>query len=193
MLANDDLHKVALMLTDSVFYDGDRPKIAAQGLSSLGVLTYALGISIAENGINMGMTKADIETQYKQLMAFVHNHADRFLNFGEEGYHLLTEIAQSIIDRLLDDVEKTLPRIIQQPYWCCWWSPTRCLNTDPETFNSAAYCKWIPANPAKPTGQVQCLDKNWCNWKTKAICLSDSYCTYSMNTTSNALSCQPKF
>lgn len=87
---------------------------------AVGVLTYALGISIPSNGDKFGLTKQEIRTQREQLMAFVDNHEDRFLNFGEEGYLLLDAIVQDIIDVLPADVEASLPHIIEKPYWCGW-------------------------------------------------------------------------
>ena len=73
----------------------------------------------------MGLTPKEMRIQRSQLKAFVNGKKNRLLNFGEEGLHLLDQIAGSIVKRLPIDVEESLPRLLEKPYWCGWWSPGR--------------------------------------------------------------------
>jgi hypothetical protein len=75
-------------------------------------------------------------------------------------------------------VEHNFPRIITQPYYCGFTNNERCLNTDPSTFNTAQYCKWIPNNWANFEGNGRCMDKKWCGWP-KSDCLKDNFCQWS--------------
>jgi hypothetical protein len=170
-------YKAALLFTDGVFYDQPKPEAAANGFAHFGVLTYALGIAIPSAGDAKGLTPAEVRDQKKQLLAFVNGENDRFKNFGAEGYHTLTEIAQSFVERLPIDSENALPRISNKPYWCGFSSGERCINSNPETFDTSRYCKWIPNNPSNFFGSGRCMDKDWCGWP-KATCEADRFCDW---------------
>lgn len=184
VMANDLLTrpwKAALLFTDGVFYDQPRPALAAKGLNYLGVFTYALGISIPTQGNDAGLTPAEIADQRKQLLAFVNGDATRFVNFDQRGYNALEAIASGFVNRLPADVEANLPNIEAKPYWCGFTNDERCLSTNPETFDTSKYCKWIPDSPSNPTGNGRCMDKIWCNWSTRASCAADRFCSWSSN------------
>jgi hypothetical protein len=95
-------------------------------IAKVGVLTYAFGISIPDNGNNYGLTPAEIADQKTQLLAFVNGDATRYKNFGAEGYNALDQIAQSFVDRLPADVETNFPRVLKTPYWCGFSSNEVC-------------------------------------------------------------------
>jgi hypothetical protein len=181
IMANDLVtrpYKAALLFTDGVFYDQPRPAVAAKGFTHFGVLTYALGISIAEERDNKGLTPKEVSDQKKQLLAFVNGEKSRFKNFGEEGYTTLNQISTSFVERLPIDAEAALPRVSDKPYWCGFSSSGRCLNTNPETFDTSKYCKWIPDDAAHFDGKGRCMDKNWCGWLDKATCNGDMFCNW---------------
>jgi len=181
IMANDLLirpFKAALLFTDGVFYDQPKPEISSKGFPALGVLTYALGIAIPDNGDNNGLTPAEIKDQNKQLLGFVNGEADRFLNFDQAGYNALNEISTAFVDRLPSDAEANLPRLTRKPYFCGFTSSERCLNTNPDTFDTSKYCKWIPNDWNNFGGAGRCMDKDWCSWTVKSQCNVDSNCRW---------------
>ena len=141
-------------------------------------MTYALGIAIPDNGNNFGLKPGEIALQKSQLTAFVNGQSDRLLNFGSEGLLLLDSIASSIVAGLPDVVESTFPRVLERPYYCGFTNNERCLNTDPSTFNTKKYCKWIPNDWSNFSGNGRCMDKKWCGWVIKAECQKDTFCKW---------------
>lgn len=182
MMANDLLlrpYKAALLFTDGRFYDMPYPEIAAKGLHFFGVLTYAFAIAIPREGKNFGLRPYEMEIQREQLLKFVNYDESKLKNFGKRGYQILDDIASDIVNQLPRDVQNIVPRIAAEPYYCGGFTNVfRCLNENPETFASAEVCKWIPNNPSRPQGKGICLGKFWCNWRTKALCKRDSFCTW---------------
>ena len=132
--------KAAVLLTDGVFYDNPKPKIVEKGFkycelkyrrrnsyyiltpSSVGVLTYALGIAIPSNGNNNGLTPEEMILQQNDLMAFTNKNADRIYNLGADGLGLLNTIGSDIIARLNTDVT---PVSFPKPYYCSFTSKSR--------------------------------------------------------------------
>lgn len=140
-------------------------------------MTWALGIAIPNNGVNYGLTAKEINTQREQLLNFVNGDKTRRLNFGEEGLLVLDQIASGIIEHLPNVVEETFPRILSKPYYCGFTNNERCLNSNPETFDTSKYCKWIPNNWNKFEGNGRCMDKTWCGWPQKD-CKKDKFCKW---------------
>jgi len=141
-------------------------------------MTYALGISIPINGDNKGLTAKEIRDQRTQMLAFVNGKSERYLNFGAEGYTILPDIATSFVTQLPEDAEEQLLAAGDRPWFCGWSSAQRCLSTNPETFDTSLYCKWIPNDPSNFNGRGRCMDKDWCSWTTKATCVADSHCAW---------------
>ena len=171
-------YKMAVMVTDGVFYDVPKPSVSSKGFGALGVLNYALGIAIPDNGNNFGLKPGEIALQGEQLLNFANDEPKRVLNFGENGLRVLDDVAAGIIARLPADVEAHFPVVYDKPYYCGFTNNERCLNTSPDTFNTAKYCKWIPNNWDNFSGNGRCMDKNYCGWPTKASCLLDRFCAY---------------
>ena len=87
-------------------------------MCKVGVLTYALGIAIPEQGNNQGLTPYEIADQRRQLLAFAENDPTRVKNFGAGGITVLDDIAKSFVEQIPVDVEKHFPRILIKPYYC---------------------------------------------------------------------------
>jgi len=171
--------KTAVLITDGVFYDVPKPSISTKGFAAFGIMTYALGIAIPDNGNNFGLKPGEIALQKSQLLDFVNEDEKRVLNFGEEGLKgALDNVASGIIAGLPAVVEANFPFVYEKPYYCGFTNNERCLNTDPATFDTAKYCKWIPNDWAHFSGNGRCMDKNWCDWPTKASCQLDKFCDW---------------
>jgi len=168
--------KTSILLTDGVFYDMPRPKIATQGLLHFGVLTYAMGISIPNptTGEDYGLTPNEIKVQRSQLMTFVNNDDTRLFNFGLGGLNLLDDIAQEFADQLPYDIASNFPNILKHPYWCGWTSVERCTNLNPIDTSTGEHCKWLDSvTPEK------CVDKQWCNYGNQPLlCKQDPNCNW---------------
>ena len=91
-------------------------------LSIVGVLTYALGIAIPDNGVNNGLTPEEIILQQNDLLSFTYKNADRVYNLGADGLGLLNTIGSDIIARLNTDVT---PVSFPKPYYCSFTSKSR--------------------------------------------------------------------
>lgn len=183
IMANDLLTrpKSAFLYTDGIFYDQPVPADVSVGFHVLGVLNYALGIAVAETNDTQGLKPYEIADQLKELEAFVGQDmpTPRIIQADQSTFAVLDTIAAYYVNQFPADIEANFPRILATPYWCGFTSAQRCLNTNPENFDSAKYCKWIPNNPAKPTGLGQCLDQTWCGWSTQSSCNKDSkYCKW---------------
>jgi hypothetical protein len=165
------IYKTTILMTDGVFYDMPRPKIAAKGLFHFGVLTYSMGISIPSNGNDWGLTPAEIIRQRNQLLNFVNDDEARLYNFGLEGLNLLDEIAQEFADQLPYDAIANLPNVAKTPYWCGWTSIARCTDMNPENTATGAYCWWNEEKKA-------CLSKSWCKYPAKDLCNASPYCEW---------------
>jgi hypothetical protein len=84
----------------------------------VGVLTYALGISIPTQGNDQGLTPAEVREQHKQLLGFVNGDQTRFINFDQQGYNALQGIADAFVDRLPNDVEANFANVAAKPWYC---------------------------------------------------------------------------
>ena len=169
----DRYMKAAILLTDGLFYDGDRPAKAAQGLFHFNVMTYAMAIAVPYNGVNYGLKPGEILKQRAQLMKFVQNDASRLVNFGLEGIQTLDAVAESFVKRLPFEVVKNIDKVVKQPFWCGWTSPERCTTQKVQDVPTGLYCKWdLP--------RKTCLVKTWCNHRNKTECNKDLYCNWNL-------------
>ena len=76
--------RVAVMLSDGVFYDNPWPQQAAAGLGHFCVPTYALALPGGEKGRNVSPTKQQLAD-----LASITRDKTRVYNFGLDGYNLL--------------------------------------------------------------------------------------------------------
>lgn len=165
-------YKFAMLFTDGVFYDGSLPKVSSQGFHALDVITMAFAIA-------PGLTEKPVAA--KQLLGFTNQREDRVYNLAN-GFSVLDDIANVIVSTFPGAVNTTLPRVFDKPYYCgSFTNDERCLFENPEGFRSIDFCKWLPSNPAKFTGNGRCVsivDTPCQRWR-KTNCKRDQrYCRF---------------
>lgn len=120
-----------ILITDGLFYDGDLPARAAQGLTMYKVTKFAVGIAL---GL---VTQKQKQIQVAQLTEFVGFNRNLFKNLGADGWALLPTVAKQISQDIalgMDGGEPALPR----GWWCGYRSPGACASKNYRDGN----CKW---------------------------------------------------
>ncbi|KAH9250884.1 hypothetical protein BASA81_011272 [Batrachochytrium salamandrivorans] len=142
--------QAVILMTDGVTYDGSATPKATNGLFAYKALTFGVGISVAKNGQNFGLTPAEIETQRRQLSAFVKDDPDYFYNL-EEGWSGLLGITQTLANSLPTYFFESEGKPLTRYTWCGFRRQHNCAS---DNFRKN-HCKWTGAK----NGQYLCRKK----------------------------------
>lgn len=135
-----------ILATDGRFYDMPYPERATTGLDAYSVLKFAVGIAIADNNNDFGLTKKERIIQANQLSSFVEPNPTLFKNVGVDGWALLDEVAKEITDDLATFASS--PSGLRRYTWCGWRRRSNCKRSGFREGN----CKW----PRKRVRQYGC-------------------------------------
>ena len=130
--------QVAIIITDGVFYDGNAPIIATQGLEAYKVLRFSIGIAVANSTVKFGMTPKEIQIQRQQLSSFVQGNMQYYKDLGQNGWSLLLGITQEIADSLPEYYYQYGPNPIPRYTWCGF---RRILNCRSDDWRMQ-HCQW---------------------------------------------------
>lgn len=153
-----------LIITDGIFYDTSKYKKIIPAFNKFHVSTLAVAI---------GFTKKFATRQRNQL-SLITNKKNNILNLGINGFDLILDIKDKVVDQILNNFYDNDKNIIKvnnlNDNFCGWSNKVLCLND----FHKKN-CKWseslnkcLPINSCKTIYKyTECKLQEGCAWYKK--------------------------